>query len=99
MFRPNEKPNQNGEHAQGSILSPIFGDLSQSEKLSEIKTPLARLKLSFVNFLFIPSIILHIGDSFYVHILFGSFSIFLLIATTSYAFFPIRQPSMFFPCH
>jgi hypothetical protein len=28
------------EDAQGSDLAPIFGDFSQSEKLSEIKPPL-----------------------------------------------------------
>ena len=30
--------------AQGSDLSPIFGDLGQSEKLSEIKPPLVLFK-------------------------------------------------------
>jgi hypothetical protein len=32
------------ENAQRSDLAPIFGDLSQSEKLSEIKPPLATKK-------------------------------------------------------
>ena len=32
--------------AQGRDLAPIFGDLSQSEKLSEIKPPLARVRYS-----------------------------------------------------
>jgi hypothetical protein len=38
-------PNHSLEHnpTQGSNLTPIFGDLSQSEKLSEIKQPLDKL--------------------------------------------------------
>ena len=41
-----ENMNFKGKYAQGSTLALIFGDLSQIEKLSEIKPPLAPLSFS-----------------------------------------------------
>ena len=40
MFTAKMVGSRNGPMAQASDLAPSFGDLSQSEKLSEIKPPL-----------------------------------------------------------
>jgi len=40
------QPSISIEDAKGSDMAPIVGDLSQSEKLSEIKPPLKGIKTS-----------------------------------------------------
>ena len=50
---PNHDPEyypQKKENAQDRDLAPILGDLSQSEKLSEIKSPLTIDYLDYVKF-------------------------------------------------
>ena len=54
------------DSAQESDLAPFFGDLSQSEKLSEIKPPLVLRRLlvetGYKYFLFFVSFIINIPD-------------------------------------
>ena len=92
---PNHSPESSPKKKMFSNLAPFFGDLSQSEKLSEIKPPLARVlcqktKKGYKTFL---SLLPHddghfLGNSvatyrhFIFHKTFHSFSFLLTIVKT-----------------